>query len=244
MFAEVPTDLSWQASLFGLEPPSVDAAVPGLERHWLDDESWLDHAPRWLNGSDHVFAELVARVAWRRRRVAMYDRMLDEPRLTWWWTEDDGADELPLPLLLDMSQVFDERYGRHFDSVGCNLYRDGRDSVAWHSDRVAREQPDPIVVIVSVGAPRPFLVRPKGGGPSRAYLLGQGDLFVMGGATQHNWEHTVPKVAAAGPRISITFRHDGGRAGSSTSRNEVGASRWHHAGGVRVREHPTETEAS
>ena len=139
------------------------------------------------------------------------------------------------------------RYDRPFDSVGLNFYRDGRDSVAWHGDRVRHQQADPLVVIVSVGAPRPFLLRPRGGGSSLSYLLGQGDLLVMGGAIQHDWEHCVPKVAAAGPRISITFRHGApapARAGSSRSRNEVGENRWHDARGVRVREHPAGTEAS
>jgi alkylated DNA repair dioxygenase AlkB len=245
MFADIMPDLSWQASLFGLEAPSVDASWPGLERSWFDEDSWVDHLPRWLNGSDHVFAELVARVPWGQRRVRMYDRMLDEPRLTWWWGETDGPEALPLPILGEMSHVLAERYRRHFDSIGLNFYRDGHDSVAWHSDRVGRTQLDPIVVIVSVGAPRPFLLRPRGGGPSQAYLLGQGDLVVLGGAAQHHWEHTVPKVAAPGPRISIMFRHgEPDRARSSTSRNEVGAGHWHDARGVRVREHPTETEAS
>ena len=95
-----------------------------------------------------------------------------------------------------------------FDSIGCNYYRTGADSVAWHADRIRFYQEDPIVAIVSVGAPRPFLLRPRGGGRSRSFLLGQGDLLVMGGACQHDWEHTVPKVASAGPRISITYRHD------------------------------------
>ncbi len=250
MFAgSLAPDLSWQASLFGFDAPSVDPSMAGLERRWLDDGSWIDHRPRWLAGSDHVFAELVARAQWRQRRVHMYDRMLDEPRLTWWWSEPDGPDTLPLPILATIAGALDGRYGRHFDSVGPNFYRDGHDSVAWHADRVRFVQDDPIVAIVSVGAPRPFLVRPRGGGSSIPYLLGQGDLFVMGGAAQHDWEHTVPKVAAAGPRISITYRHGnpppevGGRARSSNSRNEVGKNHWHDASGVRVREHPTEREA-
>jgi alkylated DNA repair dioxygenase AlkB len=245
--AELPWQLSWQASLFGLDRPTVDRSFPGLERHALDETSWIDHLPRWLAGSDQVFAELVARTAWRHRRVPMYDRMVDEPRLTWWWSQDDGRAALPLPVLAELLDVVAERYQRPFDSIGLNFYRDGRDSVAWHGDRVRHQQIDPVVVIVSVGAPRPFLLRPRGGGSSVPYLLGQGDLLVMGGATQHDWEHSVPKVAAAGPRISITFRHGApgpARAGSSTSRNEVGENRWHDATGVRVREHPAGTEAS
>jgi len=244
---ELPWEVSWQASLFGLDPPSVDTTFAGLQRHALDETSWVDHLPRWLGGSDQVFAELVARTAWRHRRVPMYDRMVDEPRLTWWWTEEDGPAALPLPVLAEVAAVLVERYRRPFDSIGLNFYRDGRDSVAWHGDRVRHSQADPMVVIVSVGAPRPFLLRPRGGGSSLPFLLGQGDLLVMGGAIQHDWEHSVPKVAAAGPRISITFRHGvptHRRARSSRSRNEVGQNRWQHVPGVRVREHPAGTEAS
>jgi alkylated DNA repair dioxygenase AlkB len=260
--ADLPVDLAWQASLFGLDPPGVDGDFNGLERHRLDDSSWLDYAPRWLRGSDEVFAELVARTAWCQRTVVMYDRVVDEPRLTWWWSEGEALDGLPLPIVDCMRAVLSDHYGRHLDSIGFNLYRDGTDSVAWHGDRVRLAQVDPLVIIVSVGAPRPFLIRPRGGGASQAWLLGHGDLFVMGGAVQHDWEHSVPKVANAGPRLSITYRHDAprsrdvasrpvdavaaalaGRARSSRSRNEVIDNRWHDARGVRVREHPDEIEA-
>jgi alkylated DNA repair dioxygenase AlkB len=108
--------------------------------------------------------------------------------------------------------VLSGRYGVEFDSVGLNLYRDGRDSVAWHGDRIAREIAEPLVAIVSIGEPRRFLLRPKvrgGDVPVRMHrlLLGRGELLVTGGATQRAWEHSVPKVASAGPRMSITFRH-------------------------------------
>ena len=97
---------------------------------------------------------------------------------------------------------------RPFDSTGFNLGRGGRDGVAWHADRERFEHEDPVVVIVSLGSPRPFQIRPKGGGPSQSWLLGHGDLLVMGGACQHDWEHCVPKVAHAhGPRLSVMFRH-------------------------------------
>ncbi|MGD9704157.1 MAG: alpha-ketoglutarate-dependent dioxygenase AlkB [Acidimicrobiia bacterium] len=198
---------SWQGSLFGLDEPAADPAFRGAERLELDESSWLEHCPNWLGGSDLVFAELVARLPWRQREVVMYDRLLPEPRLTCWWSSDDGRSE-PLPVLADMRAQLTERYDRAFDSIGCNFYRDGHDSVAWHGDRV-RHLADPVVAIVSVGAPRAFLLRPRGGGSSRGFMLGQGDLLVMGGDCQIAWEHAVPKVAAAGPRISVTFRHGG-----------------------------------
>ena len=101
------------------------------------------------------------------------------------------------------------RYGEAFDSIGFNCYRDGSDSVAWHGDRHRHTVDDPVVAIVSVGAARPFRLRPRGGRPRppASFDLGRGDLFVMGGACQHDWEHCVPKVGHAEPRISITYRH-------------------------------------
>jgi alkylated DNA repair dioxygenase AlkB len=198
--------VTWQGSLFGLEEPSIDPTFRGMQRVELDDVSWLDVLPRWLTGADHVFAGLVARLPWQQRVVRMYDRLVDEPRLTHWWTAEGGS-SFPVPVLDQVRRVLGERYGYGFDSVGCNFYRHGHDSVAWHADRERHRHEAPVIAIVSVGAPRPFLVRPRGGGPSQAFLLGQGDLLVMGGACQHRWEHSVPKVAAAGPRISVTYRH-------------------------------------
>jgi len=79
--------------------------------------------------------------------------------------------------------------------------------VAWHSDRIGINPDDSLVAIVSLGGPRRFLLRPKGGGRSRAFTLASGDLLVMGGACQRSWEHSVPKTATASPRMSVTFRH-------------------------------------
>ena len=107
-----------------------------------------------------------------------------------------------------MRATLSHRYGVELTSMGMNLYRDGRDSVAWHGDRIARNIERPIVALVSLGHPRKFLLRPKGGGHSRAFELGRGDLLVTGGKCQRLWQHSVPKVSAAvGPRISLAFRH-------------------------------------
>jgi alkylated DNA repair dioxygenase AlkB len=199
--------VEWQASLFGAGEPGFDPTMAGRRRIDLDATCWVDHLPRWLDGSDHVFAELVARLPWRQRTVPMYDRMVQEPRLVWWWAQPEGDAAVPLPVLDEVRHALSRLYQRSFDSIGCNYYRTGADSVAWHGDRMRHEQIDPLVAIVSVGAPRPFQLRPRGGGHALSFLLGQGDLLVMGGAIQHDWEHWVPKVAAAGPRISITYRH-------------------------------------
>jgi alkylated DNA repair dioxygenase AlkB len=222
----------WQASLFAGGDPGITRGFEGLERLWLDELSWIDHVPRWLDGSDQLFAELVARLPWQQRTVPMYERLVKEPRLTWWWSKD-AAEALPLAVLEDVRVTLTDHYGRTLDSCGCNYYRDGSDSVAWHGDRIRFVQSDSVVAIVSIGSPRPFLIRPRGGGPSRPFLLGQGDLFVMGGATQHGWEHSVPKVASAGPRLSISYRH--GPLPSSLSDVTQRARTSHPSGGAHNR---------
>jgi alkylated DNA repair dioxygenase AlkB len=136
----------------------------------------------------------------------MYDRRVDEPRLTAWQHVDDSH-PLGSPFLEEARVALSKRYDVEIDSVGINLYRDGTDSVAWHRDRIPREIVDPVVALVSVGEPRKFLLRPYGGGSSRAFKLGHGDLFVTGGQTQRRYEHSVPKVSSSGPRISLVFRH-------------------------------------
>ncbi len=201
------SDLIWQQCLFAFESPCVDADFGAVSRTWLDDRSWVDYAPRWLRGADLVFAELIAVLPWRQREVTMYDRRLPEPRLTAWWSTASSDAEV-LPVLAEARRVLTDHYARPFDSIGFNLYRDGHDSVAWHGDRERYDLEDPTVVIVSTGQPRPFHLRPRGGGTSHSWQLGHGDLVVMGGSCQHDWEHCVPKVAAAGPRLSIMFRHN------------------------------------
>ena len=197
----------WQPSLFALdEEPEIDRVFSTLRRIPLDDESWVDHAPRWVSGGDRLFEELMAGVEWEQRSRHMYDKRVLEPRLTAHWNAESG-DALQPSVLEEMRQALSARYGREFDSAGFNLYRDGRDSVAWHADRIAKEIEDPIVALISLGEPRKFVLRPKGGGASRAFVPAPGDLLVTGGKTQRTWEHSVPKVAKAGPRISIAFRH-------------------------------------
>lgn len=200
--------LDWQRSLLDDGAVRPDPGFCGLRRHRLDATAWVEHVPGWLAGSEQLFEELLATGRWRQREREMYGRMLPEPRLTAWfpWEPDSGV-PLP-PVLEDVRAVLSTRYRVTFDSVLVNLYRDGRDSVAWHRDRVHRVLAEPMVATVSLGARRRFLLRPRGGGASLLSLdLGAGDLVVMGGTCQQGFEHTVPKVAAAGPRMSVTIRH-------------------------------------
>jgi len=200
-------DLPWQPSLLDTQVDvAVDRSFARSVRIDLDDESWVDHAPEWVAGADLLFEQVLTGRKWNQRSRHMYERRVLEPRLTAPWTLASG-EPLEPPILEEIRQVLSERYGREFDSVGFNLYRDGQDSVAWHADRIAKEIEDPIVALISLGEPRKFLLRPKGGGRSRVFVPGRGDLLVTRGRTQRTWEHSVPKVAWAGPRISLAYRH-------------------------------------
>jgi alkylated DNA repair dioxygenase AlkB len=199
-------DISWQPSLFDISGVSFDATFSELERIQLDATAWVDHQPGWVDGSDELFAQVLEGRDWGQRSRRMYDKQVAEPRLTAPWNLRSG-EPLEPPILDEMRVALSERYEVEFDSVGFNLYRDGRDSVAWHGDRILKEIEDPIVVLVSLGEPRKFLLRPKEGGASRAFMPGRGDLLVTGGRTQRTWDHAVPKVARAGPRISLAYRH-------------------------------------
>lgn len=196
--------LVWQQSLFGSGTPGPGRVA--TTRRELAGGAWVDHAPAWFGGADTVFDELVATAPWDQRERRMYDGMVAEPRLTAWWSLRESTDGL-LPVLLETRDLLADRYGEDFDSISCNLYRDGHDSVAWHSDTVRKAMAEPVVAILSLGEPRKLLLRPTGGGPSIRYRLGAGDLFVMGGTCQHTWQHSIPKVVHAGPRISVTYRH-------------------------------------
>jgi alkylated DNA repair dioxygenase AlkB len=202
----VPPHVEFQPSLFDAPPPALDLGYSTLRRVQLDPASWVDEAPGWVRGSDALFVEILRQRAWKQRVRWMYERKLPEPRLTDHWDGESGEPLAP-PLLEDMRRSLSQRYRVAFDSAGFNLYRDGRDSVAWHGDKIEKEIEEPIVALVSLGEPRKLLLRPRGGGRSLRFVAGRGDLLVMGGKTQRAWEHAVPKVARAGPRITVAFRY-------------------------------------
>ena len=200
--------MAFQPSLLDSEAaPAIDVSYEGVVRHALDETSWVDYCPGWLRGADALFGLLLEAGSWEQRTRHMYDGRVLEPRLTAGWPVEGGAD-VP-PALPEMCASLSERYGVTFDRVWVNLYRDGRDSVAWHPDRNGRVHRNPLVATVSLGARRKFQLRPRGGGRIALTLEpGCGDLVVMGGACQHDWEHAVPKERrVTGARMSVTLRH-------------------------------------
>jgi alkylated DNA repair dioxygenase AlkB len=208
--------LSWQGSLFDSEDgPALD--FDRLVRHRLDERSWIDEVTGWAPDHAAIFDELLAIAPWQQRERRMYDRMVLEPRMVAGWPSAEGLPDS----LEDMRRAVSERYRVEFDSVHVNLYRDGRDGVAWHGDTNRKTLTNPLVVTVSLGEHRRFLLRPgTSGSPTRFFRPGGGDLLVMGGACQHSWQHTVPKEPrGAGARISVTMRHS--REGGWVDRSSV-----------------------
>ena len=146
----------------------------------------------------------------------MYERIVDVPRLLCFYAEDAALPDPALDACRDaLNDHYQEELGEPFRTAGLCLYRDGRDSVAWHGDTIGRgSTEDTIVAILSLGTARPLLLRPRvrgetGDGVSGTlrYNVGHGDLLVMGGSCQRTWEHAVPKSAnSTGPRISVQFR--------------------------------------
>ncbi|MEO6700937.1 MAG: alpha-ketoglutarate-dependent dioxygenase AlkB [Jatrophihabitantaceae bacterium] len=186
-----------------------------VSRQQLSDGAWVDLCPGWLSGADGLFERLLGSVGWRAERRQMYDRIVDVPRLTCFY---DERAELPDPALTQAKQALNERYqaelGEPFRTAGLCLYRDGRDSVAWHGDDLGRGRTeDTMVAILSLGSARPLLLRPRAGGASSVrYSVGHGDLLVMGGSCQRTWQHAIGKTSRpVGPRISVQFRPRGVR---------------------------------
>jgi alkylated DNA repair dioxygenase AlkB len=201
-----------QGSLFDQTDELHLSQLNATRRTVLGDGAWIDLLPGWLSGADALFARLVDEVPWRAERRQMYEHVVDVPRLLAYYR---AGDALPHPILDEARRTLSAHYARElgepFTTAGLCYYRDGRDSVAWHGDRIGRgAREDTMVAILSVGAPRELLMRPRRGGETVRRPLGHGDLIVMGGSCQRTWEHAIPKTArAAGPRISVQFRPNG-----------------------------------
>lgn len=191
------------------ETPTLRHLQGAVERRLLTRGAWVDVLPRWLIGADDLFLRLQSDLPWRAERREMYERTVDVPRLL--CTFGVGV-PLPDPVLEQAREALTSHYGNElgepFVTAGLCYYRDGRDSVAWHGDRIGRGRThNTMVAIVSLGAQRKLSLRPRGGGDQIALPLGHGDLVVMGGTCQRTWDHAVLKTARpVGPRISVQFR--------------------------------------
>lgn len=194
-----------QPTLWGHQDLQVQRVVAEWEP--LDASSSVLHQPGWLTGADSAFDEIEATTQWRAMRRPMYDRIVDVPRLI--ATESRAAVQPGTALARIVSGV-ESLLGAGAEHIGLNLYRSGADSVTWHRDRIGRQRNWSVIALVSLGGPRTLSVRPWTGAnhraPTRHYHLASGDLFVMAGACQRDWEHAVLKKSVASPRISLALR--------------------------------------
>ena len=182
-----------------------------------DAEASLD--PHWLvpEAADGLFAALRDGIAWETHRIRLFGREVDSPRLSCWIGDPDAVyrysgtrfEPRPWPWLLrPIRGRLAHEHGVVFNSVLANLYRDGRDSMGWHSDDEPELGPAPVIASISLGAARRFVLKHRRE-PDRklALELGHGSLLVMAGATQRNYRHALPRTARpVGERINLTFR--------------------------------------
>lgn len=196
---------------------------PELERLPIKD-GLLFHHPRWLppEVAAVAFRALRDETPWRSEQLRIADKLIPVPRLTAWYGDPgatyvySGLRNVPLPwtpLLTALRDAVIAAAGAPLDSALLNYYRDGRDSIGWHADAEPELGRDPVIASLSLGAPRRFLLRhAKKKGRSMTFVLGDGALLVMAGATQHHYRHSVPKEDEAGERINLTFRRIVGAA--------------------------------
>ncbi len=210
----------FQGSLLdGDAAPEVGELGDTVQRTELAQGAWVDVRPGWITGADALFLRLQGDVPWRAERREMYDRVVDVPRLVCFYDDDVALPDPVLDVARDtLSGHYRAELGEPFTTAGLCYYRDGRDSVAWHGDRIGRGRlENTMVAIVSLGEHRRLSLRPRGGlvdglGGQIGFTLGHGDLVVMGGSCQRTWEHAVLKTARpVGPRISVQFRPAGVR---------------------------------
>ena len=205
-----------------------DVLAPAVERTHLDETSWVDVARGWVPPADatELYDALVERTAWQQGRLFRYERWIDEPRLGGWWKP---GNPVPHESVVDLHRAVQRQYKVQFGGFALAQYRDGRDSVAFHRDRELRWLEDTVIAVLTLGASRPWLLRPRSSrfdhdapnkGATHDLAPGAGDLLVMGGRCQSDWEHAVPKVPGLGAgRVSLQWRWT-----SRTGRQERGPS--------------------
>lgn len=163
-----------------------------------------------------LFAALDRETPWQQPIITLYGRRIASPRLSAWYG-DPGAvyaysglrlEPAPwTPTLQCLRERVESLARVRFNSVLLNRYRDGRDSMGWHSDDEPELGRNPVIASVSFGAARRFLMEHRKRRLRLEWLLEDGDVLVLGGPTQHCWRHHVPKTREpVGPRINLTFR--------------------------------------
>ena len=192
-----------------LQDLAANGALPGAE---------LRYAPDWLPApiADELFFTVRQSVPWETHRIRLFGRWVDSPRLSCWIGDAEAAytysgarfEPHPWPATLrELRRRLADELGCEFNSVLANRYRDGRDCMGWHSDNEASLGPEPVIASVSLGASRRFVLKHRQAAPKLELSLPHGSLLLMGGETQANYRHALPRTAKpVGERINLTFR--------------------------------------
>jgi alkylated DNA repair dioxygenase AlkB len=181
------------------------AELPGCVRY----------LPCWLSDPDADFDEFSHTISWEHNDITLFGRTTKLPRLTCWMGEAEysysGVRNAPHPMPQRLAAIRDDlarETGAPFNSCLANLYRDGSDSIGYHSDDEPELGPQPVIASVNLGAARRFVLRSLATGQRWSVDLGGGDLLIMSGESQSDYRHAVPKTKrAVGPRINLTFRY-------------------------------------
>ena len=188
-----------------------EGALPGAELRFASD--WLATAE-----ADALLVSLREEIRWETHRIRLFGREVDSPRLSCWIGDEDAAytysgtrfQPHPWPAaLLSVRQRLTDELGCVFNSVLANRYREGRDCMGWHSDNESALGPQPLIASLSLGATRRFMLKHRHQPARKLELeLPHGSLLVMGGDTQRNYKHALPRTARpVGERINLTFRN-------------------------------------
>jgi alkylated DNA repair dioxygenase AlkB len=168
--------------------------------------------------SDSYFSKLLDLVAWKQHVIRICGREINSPRLSAWYGDPgahyrySGLSLEPcawLPIILELKTRTEAAFDASFNSVLLNLYRDGSDSMGWHSDDEPELGERPVIASLSLGATRRFRLRHRRRKDLAPVAIDveSGSLLIMAGDTQRFWKHQVPKTKrATGPRINLTFR--------------------------------------
>ena len=182
-----------------------------------DAEVTLDEAFLAEAAADELLAKLLGSIDWQQKSIKLFGKTIPQPRLVAWYG-DPGASYTysgltwePLDwtgTLRSLKVQVEAAAGTAFNSVLLNLYRDGQDSMGWHSDDESELGRNPVIASVSLGATRRFALQHKQRkGLKQKLDLSHGSLLVMAGETQHHWRHQVAKTTRVkSPRVNLTFR--------------------------------------
>lgn len=182
------------------------------------DDGWIFYDPFFLNGekSDFYLAYLTNIVPWQQYQVRVFGKWQNQPRLTALYGNHGLAytysglrlEAIPwTPPMAELKKGIENACEAEFNTALLNFYRDGRDSMGWHSDDEASLGKNPLIASLSLGAERKFMLRHKSDRQQKkSFSLRHGSLLLMGGALQHHWQHQLPKAKEAAPRINLTFR--------------------------------------